>query len=142
MKKIGDAGEPGGQGATNTDWPTNPLPNSLYLSSKPSPKYFKRNVYHEICEAVKAWKEDDFAPDTKTLNALDDAAFVEEYEREFKDTVQHELSEAIEHIWRFADAHGVDIFEYMTRLEKYRMIKGETYINMTPITGKTTLIVY
>lgn len=113
-----------------------------YLASKPNPKYFKRNVHHELCTAIKAWKEDDFAPDTKELNTLDNATYVTMYEADFKDTVQHELSEAIEHIWRFVDAHGIDIFEYLTRLEKYRMLKGETYINMTPITGKTTLIIY
>jgi hypothetical protein len=113
-----------------------------YLSSKPCPKYFKRNVCYEVKCAIEAWEMDKFAPDTKELNALDDSAFVDMYEKDFKDTVQHELAEAIEHIWRFEDAHGTDIFEYLKRLEKYRMIKGQVYINVIPEVSKTIVVAY
>lgn len=114
-----------------------------YLSSRPKVKYFIRNVDNELCDMKKAWKKDEFAPSVKELSNLSNEDFVSTYFNEYKDTVQHELAEAVEHIVLFAEAHGVDILEYLQYLEKFRNLMNEKSIGITQssIAPQKTIII-
>ena len=95
-----------------------------YLGMNPKIKWFKKHVIGEVCDAIWAWKNDLFAPTATEIMSVTDEEFVTYYETTVKDTVQHELSEAIEHIDNFAAAHGLSIFDYYEILKKYRKLKN------------------
>jgi hypothetical protein len=56
---------------------------------------------------------------------LNDIDFVNVYFEKYKGTVQHELAEVIDHVERFATAHGVDIYTYLNQLHRFRKIMKE-----------------
>jgi len=93
-----------------------------FLAQKPRLKYFKKMLCTEVYEAMKAWKEDCFAPSPKELMAVDGAEYVAMYEEMFDKTVQHELSEVVELVDNFLEAHGCNMMEYYEALMKYRKL--------------------
>jgi len=93
-----------------------------FLAQKPRVKYFKKMLCTEVYEAIKAWKDDRFAPSAKALSDLDGAEFVAMYEENYDKTVQHELAEVIELIDNFVYAHGDDIMADYEALKKYRKL--------------------
>lgn len=93
-----------------------------FLAQKPRVKYFKKMLCTEVYEAIKAWKEDCFAPSSKELMSVDGSEFIAMYEENYDKTVQHELSEVVELIDNFLEAHGCDMMEYYEVLKKYRKL--------------------